>query len=139
MSFGSEVGHEVGEVVVSLLPVCVHLAVDRRRVVVLDDELDHGVAEVAKGVRHVGFVCRAAVREFVASMMRRDDERSGAVQAVPFVDGAIEIVDVQAIGPDARLALVGVEGRRVMICLTKGAPGVFLSLPDATAKEEGGQ
>jgi hypothetical protein len=52
---------------------------------------------------------------------------------------AIEIVDVQAIGPDARLALVGVEGRRVMICLTKGAPGVFLSLPGATDKEEGGQ
>ena len=51
---------------------------------------------------------------------------------------AIEIVDMQVLGPDARLALVAVDGRRVLLCLTKGAPGVFLAVPAATAGAEGG-
>jgi hypothetical protein len=47
---------ERGDVVEPLLPGPVHLAVDGRCVVVLLDELDLEVAEIAEGVRHVGLL-----------------------------------------------------------------------------------
>lgn len=56
----------------------VHVAIDRRLVVVLHDELNHHLAEVAKRVRHVGLGCGAAVVEAVTSMMFGHEERARA-------------------------------------------------------------
>jgi len=60
---------------------------------VLNDELDHRVAEVTEGVRHIS-LCRCfAVGELVASMMPSDDERSGPVDPIPVMGRSFEIVD----------------------------------------------
>ena len=64
-----EVVHQDREMVIPLLARGVHVAVDRRRVVVLLDELDHRVAEVAERVRHIGLLVGPAIREGVTPVM----------------------------------------------------------------------
>ena len=58
-----EVVDEGRDVVEALLTRTEHVAVDRRRVIVLLDELEHRVAEVAEGVGDIGLLRRAAVGE----------------------------------------------------------------------------
>ena len=71
----------------------VHLAVQRRRVVVLFDELDLDVAGVTEGVRHVGLDVLAAVAKPVGPMVRRQEERTGTGGGHPVVDRPGDVGD----------------------------------------------
>lgn len=93
LTFGFEVGHQIGAVVIALLPRLIHLAIDRRRVVVLRDELNHGVTEVAERIRDIGFLVGAPIGEFVARVMFGHRKRTGPVGFVPIRNRLLEIVD----------------------------------------------
>ena len=90
---GFEVVDEHTDMMEALLARREHVAVDRRRVVVLFDELNVHVAEVAERIRHVGFVVGASIVEAIGAMVRRDDERPSAKHLAPTVDRGGEVVD----------------------------------------------
>jgi hypothetical protein len=75
----------------TLLPRLVHVSVDRRLIIVLLDELDHEITQVAEGVRHIGFGGGPAVDERVGSMMGSDGERPRSEKLVPFANRRFEI------------------------------------------------
>ena len=109
--FGLEVVHEVGDVVEPLLAPLVHIAVDRRGVVVLHDQLDHEIAQIAEGVRHVGLVRRGAVGERVALVVLGDCEGSSPERLAPPDDRFVEVID--EIGMlEERVAGEGRHGRQ---------------------------
>lgn len=91
--FGFEVVHEHADVVEALFARFEHVPVDRRCVIVLGDELNHLVAEVAERIGHVSLVIGASALEAVGRVMRHDNERPRVEQAMPLPTGVLDIVD----------------------------------------------
>ena len=90
---GLEVVHQVGDMVEALLPGGVHVSVDRQCLVMLDNELDHQIAEIPEGVRDVGLLRRAPVREPIAVVMMGDGEGPRAKKRTPAPDCFVDVVD----------------------------------------------
>ena len=69
-----------------------HLTVDRGRVVVLDDELDHHLAEIAERVGDVCFLLGSPIVESIGLMMMGSHEGTRSQKFVPGQDRLVQIV-----------------------------------------------
>ena len=94
---GLEVVDQHPAVVEPELTGLVHVAVDRRGVVVLHDELDHRVAEVAERVGHIRLVIGPAVVERIGPMMLAQHEGAGTEESVPLADRCVEVLDEEGL------------------------------------------
>ena len=80
LHFGVEVVDQHADVVKALLAARVHVPVDGGRLVVLLDELDHHVAQIAEGIGHVGLLGGAPIGEAVGDVVGRQHKGAGAEQ-----------------------------------------------------------
>ena len=93
LPFWHHVMHQVSDMVEALLPRRVHLPVDGGQIVVLFDELDHHVAEVAEGVRDICFDIRATILEPGRLMMTAKAKRTCAEQSIPSMTRRLQVSD----------------------------------------------
>jgi hypothetical protein len=87
-----EVRNEVGDVVKAFLARLVHVAVDRRLVVMLLDELDHRVAEIAEGIGNVGLDRGAAISELFAAVAAGAMKKGPAPNALAHFSAAASML-----------------------------------------------
>ncbi len=93
LSCGGEVIYETPGMVKTFFARGEHVTVNRRRIVVLLDELDLVVAEVTECVRDISFLVGAAILELVGLVMWHQYKRTGTVQAMPLTGRLFDIVN----------------------------------------------
>lgn len=77
LPFSAEIRHQVGDVMETLLAISVHVAIDGGLVIVLLNELDHQIAQIPEGIRHISLGTGASVREGVRAVVWSDSEWTG--------------------------------------------------------------
>lgn len=88
-----KVRDEIAAMVEAFFTRPIHVAIDGGRVVMLFDELDHHLAQIAEGIGDIGLLIGAAIGERVAAMVPRHEEGPGPINLRPFARRVIDAAD----------------------------------------------